>query len=407
MRQIEPLLPDSVILPTLTEYITPFGSRLGKAYFKLADSIEAPFSHLFVLPWLQRGEADLVAVNYIKLVAERFGPQAPLVVLTLDSHNPGLEWIPEGIRVIKLHDFGAKLTGHDIVEILTRLILQARPSLVHNINSEACWRVFKSYHRQIAKTSKLVASLFSFVNDVDGAIAGPSAKYLNCCIDNLDLLLCDNKSFVADIKRRYALEEDILKRVFVAYFPSTVSPGFHSSRVSLEASRRNILWADKVASGKSLTILAAIARRLPDCCFRVWGSPCYGDDDIEELGRVPNVDLCGPFLQFEEVLATDSVVFVYTSETTGLPNILLEAMAAGLAVIAPNVGAVRELITNSTGWLIEDFFDVDSYERAIIEATENEVERSKRLKAARELLQQRHTWSAFAQTVEASGYWTS
>jgi glycosyltransferase involved in cell wall biosynthesis len=112
-------------------------------------------------------------------------------------------------------------------------------------------------------------------------------------------------------------------------------------------------------------------------------------------------------LQFEEVLATDSVVFVYTSETTGLPNILLEAMAAGLAVIAPNVGAVRELITNSTGWLIEDFFDVDSYERAIIEATENEVERSKRLKAARELLQQRHTWSAFAQTVEASGYWTS
>ncbi|MGZ6416762.1 MAG: glycosyltransferase family 4 protein, partial [Bacteroidia bacterium] len=37
----------------------------------------------------------------------------------------------------------------------------------------------------------------------------------------------------------------------------------------------------------------------------------------------------------------------------GMPNVILEAMANGLAIIATNVGATNILVNTHTGWLIE------------------------------------------------------
>ena len=46
--------------------------------------------------------------------------------------------------------------------------------------------------------------------------------------------------------------------------------------------------------------------------------------------------------------------FLYTSAFDGLPNVLLEALSAGLPVIAPDVGGIGEAVVNEvTGRLIE------------------------------------------------------
>lgn len=46
-------------------------------------------------------------------------------------------------------------------------------------------------------------------------------------------------------------------------------------------------------------------------------------------------------------------VMVCPSWSEGMPNVILEAMANGLAVIATNVGATNVLVNEKTGWLIE------------------------------------------------------
>ncbi|MCW3075780.1 MAG: hypothetical protein JWO32_389 [Bacteroidetes bacterium] len=47
-------------------------------------------------------------------------------------------------------------------------------------------------------------------------------------------------------------------------------------------------------------------------------------------------------------------VLVCPSWSEGMPNVILEAMANGLAVIATNVGANNVLVNEQTGWLIEE-----------------------------------------------------
>ena len=46
-------------------------------------------------------------------------------------------------------------------------------------------------------------------------------------------------------------------------------------------------------------------------------------------------------------------VLVCPSWSEGLPNVILEAMANGLAILATNVGATNILINEKTGWLLE------------------------------------------------------
>lgn len=47
-------------------------------------------------------------------------------------------------------------------------------------------------------------------------------------------------------------------------------------------------------------------------------------------------------------------VLICPSWSEGMPNVILEAMANGLAVIATDVGATNVLVSEKTGWLLED-----------------------------------------------------
>ncbi len=46
-------------------------------------------------------------------------------------------------------------------------------------------------------------------------------------------------------------------------------------------------------------------------------------------------------------------VLVCPSHSEGMPNVILEAMACGLAIIATDVGAVRLMVSEENGWLLE------------------------------------------------------
>ncbi len=46
-------------------------------------------------------------------------------------------------------------------------------------------------------------------------------------------------------------------------------------------------------------------------------------------------------------------VLVCPSYSEGMPNVILEAMASGLAVIATDVGAIKEIVSGKNGWLIK------------------------------------------------------
>jgi glycosyltransferase involved in cell wall biosynthesis len=91
-------------------------------------------------------------------------------------------------------------------------------------------------------------------------------------------------------------------------------------------------------------------------------------------------------------------VLVCPSHSEGMPNVILEGMARGLAIIATDVGAVKLLVSDNVGVLLKTM-DVNELEEAIlkmISLDENEVIYMK--KQSLSLVSNEFTWDKIAKT---------
>jgi glycosyltransferase involved in cell wall biosynthesis len=64
-------------------------------------------------------------------------------------------------------------------------------------------------------------------------------------------------------------------------------------------------------------------------------------------------------------------IVVQASESEGLPNVVLEAAAASLAIVATDVGGTSEVVTNETDGLLVPKGDADALTSAILRLAEN------------------------------------
>ncbi len=85
-------------------------------------------------------------------------------------------------------------------------------------------------------------------------------------------------------------------------------------------------------------------------------------------------------------------VLVCPSWSEGMPNVILEAMANGLTVLATNVGATNVLVSEKTGWLIEkcSVSEIKTAIQKIIVTSVSEIDSKK--KSALSLIKEQFTW---------------
>ena len=105
------------------------------------------------------------------------------------------------------------------------------------------------------------------------------------------------------------------------------------------------------------TLVRALGKLTPDSfeAVIVGEGPDRGrlEEEIEALGLGERVRLAGERRDVPELLA-GADVFVLSSNSEGMPVSVLEAMAAGLPVVASRVGGVPEQVTDGeTGLLVE------------------------------------------------------
>lgn len=113
---------------------------------------------------------------------------------------------------------------------------------------------------------------------------------------------------------------------------------------------------------------------------------------ITELGLSERVKLLGQ-CQNPTQLMTQSTLLVLPSLWEGMPNVVLEAMAAGLPIVATDVDGTRELITDQiNGWLVPPS-DFGRLCDAIRNALENEGQRSEFAKTSQVIAAERFSWN--------------
>jgi glycosyltransferase involved in cell wall biosynthesis len=95
-------------------------------------------------------------------------------------------------------------------------------------------------------------------------------------------------------------------------------------------------------------------------------------------------------------------VLVCPSFSEGMPTVILEGMASGLAVIATDVGAVPDIVSDKNGWLIPpaNFEALLAAMRAAVTISDSEL--AARGRASRELVKRSHLWEGLVdRTIEA------
>jgi glycosyltransferase involved in cell wall biosynthesis len=93
-------------------------------------------------------------------------------------------------------------------------------------------------------------------------------------------------------------------------------------------------------------------------------------DEIQRLGLDSAVRLLGERTDVQELLATADV-FVLSTRSEGLPLSVLEAMAAGLPVVASDVGGIPELVADGVSGVLVPPGDPDALAEAIERLLEN------------------------------------
>jgi glycosyltransferase involved in cell wall biosynthesis len=179
--------------------------------------------------------------------------------------------------------------------------------------------------------------------------------------------------------------------------------------------RPQVLWASRVSRLKFPELLPRIARLVPECDIHAFGSREIGyrfpavknlllpDYDLgDRLQKASNLYWRGPYKKFSDLPLQAASAFVYTSISDGLPNVLLEAGAHGIPIIAPTeVGGIGELINEETGWPVENQYNAAEYADRLREVIASPPEAARRAKALLELIDTRHNFEVFCRAVEA------
>jgi len=119
------------------------------------------------------------------------------------------------------------------------------------------------------------------------------------------------------------------------------------------------------------------------------------DKAVRMPGRVPSNQV-PTYMAAADVFVVPSVTDV-SGNVDGLPNVVLEAMGAGKAVVATRVGGIPEVIANGDTGLLVDERSPDGLARAILHFLANPEERSGCGARARRLVEQELNWTVVAQ----------
>ena len=199
------------------------------------------------------------------------------------------------------------------------------------------------------------------------------------------------------------MADDLRKRGFerVALWPPAVDCRLYNPERKSAAMRGRLsgnhpespllLTVSRLASEKNVSFLTEVLERVPEATLAIVGGGPQRDELVRRFSRY-KAHFVG-YLRGEDLAAAyaSADAFVYASETETMGNVILEAMACGLPVIAANAGGVTSLVHHgSNGYLFtpRNATEASQYVGEIIQS----LDRQEQMSAAALASVQTRTW---------------
>lgn len=383
----------------------------GIAYYRLCERVaDRTFDEVFLLPFLTTGGADRYVLDIInELVAH--DPQTRILILFGERFEryAWLERLPSACVALDLFAIGPELSPEQHDLLCLKLLQSCAPNARLHLRSSVFAQRFFARFAPVLSAYRPVFYRFSDGRNTHGDIAliEPSGfQFVAEHIEYLDLIVCDNAGILAADQRRlrYMPEKWKLLYARIAVADELEPPPANDPGTAI-----SLLWASRLDTEKRPTLLVRIAQlladRLPEAVIDAFGRPTLDEFDVAQLIVLPNIRYHGAFNGFAALDAPRRHCLIYTSRFDGMPNVPLEAAAAGLPIIAPDVGGIGELIRDGeTGLLLrctgDDAIDAERYLQAILMMVGDPDLRARLRQQAFALVRQRHAPAHYRRTVQ-------
>lgn len=403
INHIEPMLyPFKGLLSAVTLYDASTQSLVGEGYCKLAKMVKEKPDYIFIVPWVVRGGADKVLFNYIDALREKHPEWHFAVISTLPVESSWAKNLPDCVDFIDFGNIAAGMWSDQARdELMSRLIVQLGCKKIHIINSEFGYLWVERHKKLIEAEYQLDVSIFAwgYIEESNYRAVGSYANpYLFEIYPVVRYIFTDNQNMIDYLAEVNGFDRDKMK---VLYQPmrdmEIVAPrdGF------CEDGRIKIIWAGRVTPVKMPELVAEIGRNVDESKVSI---DVYGEfDDLVEEGvfdDIPALKYRGVYDGFGSLPIHEYDLLLYTSLSDGVPNVILEATAAGLPIIASDDGGVGEFIKDGeTGILVRKYKDYREYIKHIERILDKPEKLRDLASSSQKLLKKQHSWKEFVSSV--------
>jgi len=402
---IEPLINEKGIFNKVRDTVH-LDLKGALSYFEICDCIKnSNFEHVFLIPYLAKGGTERYILN-IAIEIYRRNPLIRILVLCGQeySRQVAFEDIPPNVTFIDLGSIGLSYNLH-LNCLLTLRIIETASSETAMIHLVEC-----PYSNLLLKLYKSVLRhrffvFYYFCRDVgeNGRIDSGNFERLAANKDICSMLISDNKSEVRSlIETQGEAVSGLCSKLKVLYAPCDIIRDAKEYKVTNEIA--GLYWASRLTLHKRMNLLPFLGKNLAkmDTEMSVYGYSAFGQSDVDKLNFITGLKYCGGFNGIASISSSVFDIFIYTSYIDGMPNAILEAIAAGLLVIAPDVGGIGEMIKNGETGILLPSLDSDeamakSYIKAIKQVYKDPQMRRKLVLNAQRLLKEQHSEKYFSE----------
>jgi len=354
--------------------------------------------YVFLLSHFARGGSEKVAMNYLLELHEQH-PKLRITVVVTDpgKESPWRDALPDYVKFVDFGNISDKLSGKHVQNLFQELIDKLSPRVIHNVNSGVGYYWLGQHEVYLRRNNiKVYASLFY----TDISRSGYRWSYYQFFIpwakQVIDKIFTDNEAIIHEAVDNAPLPEKLFKTHYQPVGFEITPP-----KPLPKTGKLKILWASRIAWQKRPDILVKIANKLDPSKFEINVYGTFNDGYSEKLFKnSPAIKYHGMFKAWNELPLKDSDIYMYTSMTDGLPNVLLEALGSGLIVVAPDEGGVSEVINDQTGYLISGPTDVDGYVVVLNQIYDTRPDLRDKIIAGQKLLAKRHSAESFRKLVK-------
>ncbi|QDI82175.1 glycosyltransferase family 4 protein [Methylorubrum populi] len=364
---------------------------------RLTDGLDqSKTTFIAVTSYLSAGGAEKVLANICNAMEESEEIEQIIIIKTGRGENNDGRWLGKSNQiVIDLSDIIDSIPGKSAALTFAIFLRMLNLTCVFVVNSPLGWDLIERHGRVLNKICNLSVACFCYDYDDFGRCAGYARTHLPHALPYVDKIVTDNAAFRDVLVQDLSLDKEEARKIVVLYQPIQLHLiDRQLDRVSSRA-LRNVLWAGRFSKQKRVDLAIEIAKEMPDLHFTLAGG-VEGDLGLSAIALPTNITFYGAYERFESLPIQRFDIFLYTAQWDGLPNVLLEAAAVGLPIVAPDIGGIPELISEHTGWLVSENSSAYAFSQTIRTLIGNpQLARDKAMSLAK-LLKVRHSRELFA-----------